>query len=92
MIFFSNFAHMSLSGMSGMGLLMGGIRPILTELLPLFILVKQFLAYYSYIIYDISMKLHSYVLHQRLHVGTKNHHSDCSSSGVFALDRSEKCF
>ena len=29
--FFSNFAYISLSAMSGMGLLMGKIRPFLTE-------------------------------------------------------------
>ena len=65
-----------------MGLLVGKIRPFLIELLPLFILEKQFLAYYSLTIYDISMKLHSYVYHQRLHFVTKNHYSDHSSSGV----------
>ena len=79
---FSNFVYILLLGMSGMGLLMGKIRPFLTELLPLFILEKQFLAYYSFTIYDISMKLHSYVYHQRLHYVRKNHHSDYSSSGV----------
>ena len=80
--FFSNFAYILLSEMSGMGLLMGKIRLFLTELLPLFILEKQFLAYSSFTIYDISTKLHSYVNHQRLHIVTKNHHSGCSSSGV----------
>ena len=65
-----------------MGLLMGEIRPFLAELLPLFILEKQFLAYYSFTIYDISMKLHNYVYHQRLLFVTKNGHSDNSSSGV----------
>ena len=49
-----------------MGFVMGEIRPFLTELLSLFILEKQFLAYYSFTIYDISTKLHSYVYHQRL--------------------------
>ena len=84
MEFFSNFAYILLSGMSSMGLLMSKICPFLTELLPLFILEKTFLAYYSFIIYDISMKLHSYmyVYHQRLHIVTKNHHSDYSSAGV----------
>ena len=32
--FFSNFAYILLLGMSGMGLLMGKIRPFLMELLP----------------------------------------------------------
>ena len=32
--------------------------------------------------YDISMKLHSYVYYQRLHIVTKNHYSDYSSSGA----------
>ena len=41
-IFFSNFAYLLLSEMSGMGLLMGKIRPFLTELLPLFILKNSF--------------------------------------------------
>ena len=56
-----------------MGLLMGKICPFLTELLPLFTLEKKYLAYYSFTIYDISMKLHSYVYHQRVHIVTKNH-------------------
>ena len=34
---FSNFAYILLSAMSGMGLLMGKIRPFLTELLPFFV-------------------------------------------------------
>ena len=34
--------------MSGMGLLMGKIRPFLTELLPFFVLEKWFLACYSF--------------------------------------------
>ena len=91
-IFFSNFPYILLSGMSDIGILMGKTRPFLTELLHLFILVKLFLAYYSFTICDISMKLHSYVYHQRFHIVTKNHHSNCSSSGVICLDRSEKCF
>ena len=39
--------------MSGMGLLMGKIRPFLTELLPFFVLEKWFLACYSFTIHDI---------------------------------------
>ena len=38
---FSNFANILLSAMSGMGLLMGKIRPFLTELLPFFVLEKK---------------------------------------------------
>ena len=40
-------------GMSGMGLLMGKIRPFLTELLPFFVLEKWFLACYSFTVHDI---------------------------------------
>ena len=50
---FSNFAYILLSAMSGMGLLMGKIRPFLTELLPFFVLEKWFLACYSFTVYDI---------------------------------------
>ena len=50
---FSNFAYILLSAMSGMGLLMGKIRPFLTELLPFFVLEKWFLACYSFTIHDI---------------------------------------
>ena len=39
-IFYSNFENILLSGMSGMGWLIGKIRPFLTELLSLFILKK----------------------------------------------------
>ena len=92
MEFFSSLEYILLSGISGMGLLMGEIRPFITELLPLFILEKQFLAYYSFTIYDISRKLHSYVYHQRLHIVTKNHHSDCSSLGVICPRYIRKCF
>ena len=73
---FSNFAYILLSAMSGMGLLMGKIRPFLTELLPFFVLEKWFLACYSFTVHDIWMKLHRYVAHQRLHIVTKDHHSD----------------
>ena len=48
-----------------MGLFVGEIRLFLTEFLPLFTLEKQFLVYYSFTIYDMSMKLYSYVYHQR---------------------------
>ena len=51
--FFSNFAYILLSAMSGMGLLMGKIRPFLTELLPFFVLEKWFLACYSFTVHDI---------------------------------------
>ena len=50
---FSNFAYILLSVMSGMGLLMGKIRPFLTELLPFFVLEKWFLACYSFTVHDI---------------------------------------
>ena len=79
---FSNFAYILLSAMSGMGLLMGKIRPFLTELLPFFVLEKWFLACYSFTIHDIWMKLHRYVAHQRLHIVTKDHHSDLPSLWV----------
>ena len=80
--FFSNFAYILLSAMSGMGLLMGKIRPFLTELLPFFVLEKWFLACYSFTIHDIWMKLHRYVAHQRLHILTKDRHSDLPSLWV----------
>ena len=79
---FSNFAYILLSAMSGMGLLMGKIRPFLTELLPFFVLEKWFLACYSFTIHDIWMKLHRYVAHQRLHIVTKDRHSDLPSLWV----------
>ena len=40
---FSNFAYILLLGMSGMGLLMGKIRPFLMELLPFLPLKNSFL-------------------------------------------------
>ena len=51
MEFFSNFAYILSLRMGGMGLLMGKIGPFLTELLPLFIMEKQFLAYYTFTIW-----------------------------------------
>ena len=50
--FFSNFAYILISAMSGMGLLMGKIRIFLTELLPFFVLEKWFLACYSFTVHD----------------------------------------
>ena len=79
---FSNFAYILLSVMSGMGLLMGKIRPFLRELLPFFVLEKWFLACYSFTVHDIWMKLHRYVAHQRLHIVTKDRHSDLPSLWV----------
>ena len=79
---FSNFAYIMLLAMSGMGLLMGKIRPFLTELLPFFVLEKWFLACYSFTVHDIWMKLHRYVAHQRLHIVTKDRHSDLPSLWV----------
>ena len=79
---FSNFAYILLSAMSGVGLLMGKIRPFLTELLPFFVLEKWFLACYSFTVHDIWMKLHRYVAHQRLHIVTKDRHSDLPSLWV----------
>ena len=79
---FSNFAYILLSAMSGMGLLMGKIRPFLTELLPFFVLEKWFLACHSFTVHDIWMKLHRYVAHQRLHIVTKDRHSDLPSLWV----------
>ena len=80
--FFSNFAYILLSAMSGMGLLMGKIRSFLTELLPFFVLEKWFLACYSFTVHDIWMKLHRYVAHQRLYIVTKDCHSDLPSLWV----------
>ena len=77
--FFSNFAYILLSAMSGMGLLMGKICPFLTELLPFFVLEKWFLACYTFTVHDILIKLHRYVAHQRLHIVTKDCHSDLPS-------------
>ena len=79
---FSNFAYILSSAMSGMGLLMGKIRPFLTELLPFFVLEKWFLACYSFTVHDIWMKLHRYVAHQRLHIVIKDRHSDLPSLWV----------
>ena len=79
---FSNFAYILLSAMSGMGLLMGKIRPFLMELLPFFVLGKWFLACNSFTVHDIWMKLHRYVAHQRLHIVTKDRHSDLPSLWV----------
>ena len=79
---FSNFAYILLSAMSGTGLLMGKIRPFLTELLPFFVLEKWFLACNTFAVHDIWMKLHRYVAHQRLHIVTKDHHSDLPSLWV----------
>ena len=80
--FFSKFAYILLSAMSGMGLLMGKIRPFLTELLPFFVLEKWFLACYFFTSHDIWMKLHRYVAYQRLHIMTKDRHSDLPSLWV----------
>ena len=52
-IYSRNFAYILLTAMSGMGLLMGKIRPFLTELLPFFVLEKWFLACYSFTVHDI---------------------------------------
>ena len=121
---FSNFAYILLLGMSGMGLLMGKIRPFLMELLPflplknglwpvillLFMISewnvtgmlnskgyilqrrtvtltlpvhelsaldwseKWFFTCSSFTIWNIWMKLHRYVDHQRLHIVTKDRH------------------
>ena len=79
---FSNFAYILLLAMSGMGLLMSKIRPFLMELLPFFVLEKWFLACYSFTVHDIWMKLHRYVAHQRLHIVTKDCHSDLPSLWV----------
>ena len=79
---FSNFAYILLSAMSGMGLLMGIIRPFLMELLPFFVSEKWFLACFSFTVHDIWMKLHRYVAHQRLHIVTKDRHSDLYSLWV----------
>ena len=46
---FSNVAYILLLATSGMGLLMGKIRPFLTELLPFFVLEKC----YSFTVHDI---------------------------------------
>ena len=63
--------------------IVGGRNPfVFNRITALFTLEKQFLAYYSFTIYDISMKRYSYFYHQRLHIVTKNYYSDCSSSGV----------
>ena len=79
--FFKFCIHM-LSAMSGVGLLMGKIRPFLTELLPFSVLEKWFLACYSFTVHDIWMKLHRYVAHHRLHIVTKDRHSDLPSLWV----------
>ena len=76
-----------------MGLFVGEIRLFLTEFLPLFTLEKQFLVYYSFTIYDMSMKLYSYVYHQRLHIVPKRTITQVIPvQDLFALDRSENVF
>ena len=64
------------------GIVTGQNTIILTELLPLFVLEKWFLACNSFTVYDTSMKFHRYASHQRLHITNKNCHSDLSSSLV----------
>ena len=64
------------------GIVNGQNLSILTELLPFFVLEKWFLACYSFTVHDIWMKLHRYVAHQRLHIVTKNRHSDLPSLWV----------
>ena len=87
---FSNFAYILLSAMSGMGLLMGKIRPFLTELLPFFVLEKWFLACYSFTVmiseWNFTDMLHikGYILWLRTVTLT---FPVCELS---ALDRSEK--
>ena len=71
---FSNFAYMLL-GMSGMGLLMGKIRPFSMELLPFLPLKNGF-----WPVILLLLKLHRYIEQQRLHITTKDRHSYLSSS------------
>ena len=68
--------------MSGMGLLMGKIRPFFDGVTALSPFKKWFLACYSFTVYDIWMKLHRYAEQQRLHITTKDRHSYLSSSWV----------
>ena len=68
--------------MSGMGLLMGKIRPFSMELLPFLPLKNGFWPVILFTVYDIWMKLHRYVEQQRLHITTKDRHSYLSSSWV----------
>ena len=49
---FSNFAYILLLGMSGMGVLMGKIRPFLMELLP-FVPLKNGFWPATFTVYDI---------------------------------------
>ena len=74
---FSNFAYILLLGMSGMGLLMGKIRPFSMELLP-FLPLKN--GFWPVILLLFMMKLHRYVEQQRLHITTKDRHSYLSCS------------
>ena len=52
-IYSRNFFKFCIHIVIGMGLLMGKIRPFLTELLPFFVLEKWFLACYSFTVHDI---------------------------------------
>ena len=80
---FSNFAYILLLKMSGMGLLMGKIRPFSMELLPFLPLKNGFWPVFLLLaVYDIWMKLHRYVEQQRLHITRKDRHSYLSSSWV----------
>ena len=73
---FSNFAYILLLGMSGMGLLMGKIRPFLMELLPFLPLKNGFWP----VIFLLFMISEYHVEQQRLHITTKDRHSYLSSS------------
>ena len=75
---FSKFAYILLLGMSGMGLLMGKIRPFSMELLP-FLPLKDGFWPVILLLFMIS-KLHRYVEQQRLHITTKDRHSYLSRS------------
>ena len=79
---FSNFAYILLLGMSGMGLLMGKIRPFSMELLPFLPLKKWFLACYSFTVYDVISLSISVLLLFRHFISHKINFGAPSSGGV----------
>ena len=61
------------------GIVNGQNPSIFNGVTALFRIGKWFLACYSFTVHDICMKLHRYVAHQRLHIVTKDRHSDLPS-------------
>ena len=77
--FFSNCIHIVI-GDEWYGIVNGQNPTIFDGVSALSPFKKWFLACYSFTVYDIWMKLHRYVEQQRLHITTKDRHSDLPSS------------